>query len=71
MDESFIADSFNLYGLEEMLPIQQFAYCYDIILDYEINDDIDFKKLENSVVKLYGLIHARYIVTTQGLEAMV
>lgn len=54
-----------------MLPIQQFAYCYDIILDYEINDDIDFKKLENSVVKLYGLIHARYIVTTQGLEAMV
>lgn len=54
-----------------MLPQTHYSYCYDIILDYEINDEIDISKLENSACDLYGLIHARYIVTSDGLEAMV
>ncbi|XP_033155784.1 suppressor-of-stellate-like protein [Drosophila mauritiana] len=57
----FIADKFNLTGLE---------YCsqtLNVVLDSEFDsEDCDCDDEE----KLYGMIHARYIVSPRGLEAM-
>jgi len=33
--------------------------------------EIDQDELQTSTTNLYGMIHARYIVTASGLEAMV
>eukprot|EP00750_Incisomonas_marina_P001542 INCI11315.1.p1 GENE.INCI11315.1~~INCI11315.1.p1 ORF type:complete len:206 (-),score=23.31 INCI11315.1:332-949(-) len=67
----YIEDNFNLYGLNAMVPHYDFAL--DTILDYEI----DFDKIrptedavEAAAESLYGLIHARYIITARGMRDM-
>ncbi|KAF1776266.1 Casein kinase II, regulatory subunit, beta-sheet [Phytophthora cactorum] len=65
--QSYIEDSFNLYGLRAMVPNYQDAL--NIILDLTdipYDDDVPAYAAE-----LYGLIHARYIITAHGLDAMV
>jgi len=71
VDESYINDSFNLYGM-----IQQVPY-YDAALDLicDIDEDEEYSEehqelIENDADVLYGLIHARFIVTNRGLQAM-
>ncbi|TYZ64313.1 hypothetical protein PybrP1_002278 [[Pythium] brassicae (nom. inval.)] len=65
--QSYIEDSFNLYGLRALVPNYQDAL--NIILDMT---DIPYDEdVPAYAAELYGLIHARYIITAHGLDAML
>lgn len=68
VERSYIEDGFNLYGLRA--SVNNFSDCLDLILDRIGPDDSDDSHLTQSAFTLYGLIHARYIVTAHGLDAM-
>jgi len=68
VERSYIEDGFNLYGLRATVP--NFSDCLDLILDRIGPDDSDDSHLTQSACTLYGLIHARYIITAHGLDAM-
>ena len=70
VDKSFIEDSFNLFGLKQYIP-KDYNKALDIILDKLGPPDSDSEDLSRSTTLLYGLIHARYIITIRGLEMMV
>ncbi|EEB05144.2 CK2 family regulatory subunit Ckb1 [Schizosaccharomyces japonicus yFS275] len=71
VDEEYIQDRFNLTGLSNEVP--HYVHALDLILDVldpdlpeELQDEV-----ETSARHLYGLIHARYILTAQGLYKML
>ncbi|PBK99287.1 hypothetical protein ARMGADRAFT_1043568 [Armillaria gallica] len=71
VDEDFILDRFNLTGLNN--EIVNYPQALDLITD-NLDDDIqdDFRaSLDVQARLLYGLIHARWIVTTRGLAKML
>ena len=69
VERSYIEDGFNLYGLRAC--VANFSDCLDLILDrIGPDDDSDDSHLTQSACTLYGLIHARYILTAHGLDAM-
>ena len=68
VERSYIEDGFNLYGLRAC--VSNFSDCLDLILDRIGPDDSDDSQLTQSACTLYGLIHARYIITAHGLDAM-
>jgi len=68
VERSYIIDGFNLYGLRSF--VSNFSDCLDLILDRIGADDSDDSHLTQSACTLYGLIHARYIITAHGLDAM-
>jgi Casein kinase II regulatory subunit len=69
VERSYIEDGFNLYGLRAC--VSNFSDCLDLILDrFGPDDDSDDSQLTQSACTLYGLIHARYILTAHGLDAM-
>jgi len=71
--EDFIEDDFNLTGLNSMVPFWKEAM--DMVLDVEPDEESakipDVSIVEASAELLYGLVHQRYILTRQGLQAMV
>jgi hypothetical protein len=72
VDEEFAQDAFNLTGLEQLVPY--FDQALDMILDVELTDVMTEETqeiIENDAENLFGLIHARYIITSRGLQAMV
>lgn len=72
VDESFANDSFNLTGLSN--TVTYYDQALDLILDNEpseIFDDETTELIENDAESLYGLIHARFILTARGLQMMV
>lgn len=69
VDRSYIEDGFNLYGLRHHFP--NFQECLDIILDKTAAEECRDPKVAQSAFMLYGLIHARFIVTSRGLDAML
>lgn len=68
VERSYIEDGFNLYGLRQY--VANFSDCLDLILDRIGPEDSDDSHLTQSACTLYGLIHARYIITAHGLDAM-
>ncbi|CAN8067613.1 unnamed protein product [Agarophyton chilense] len=72
VEEDFINDDFNLTGLSAQ--VTYYNYALDTILDVDIPDgELDERQqelVEVSAETLYGLIHARYILTAHGMNSM-
>ena len=71
IDEDYLTDRFNLTGLNT--EVQYYQYALDLVtdvFDMEVDDDMR-EQIEKSARHLYGLVHARYIVTTRGLAKML
>lgn len=72
VDESFAQDPFNLTGLQQNIPY--YDHALDMILDIEpsaeMSDDQQ-EMVENDAENLFGLIHARFILTNRGLHHML
>ncbi|KAJ6151145.1 hypothetical protein N7470_007739 [Penicillium chermesinum] len=71
IDEDYLTDRFNLTGLNTEVPYYQYAL--DLVTDvFDLDADDDLREqIEKSARHLYGLVHARYIVTTRGLAKML
>ncbi|XP_010481375.1 PREDICTED: casein kinase II subunit beta-1-like isoform X1 [Camelina sativa] len=74
VDDDYIQDDFNLCGLSSLVPY--YEYALDLILDVESSHGEMFTEEQNELIEsaaemLYGLIHARYILTSKGLAAML
>ena len=73
VDEDYIRDSFNLYGLRA--KIENYDEALKMILSEESPESEDFEnkqfvQLYESAMDLYGLIHARFILSPRGLQIM-
>ena len=71
IDEDYIRDQFNLYGLRAKIP--RYSEALDMILSPESPDEEDlhdeaFLELYQSASDLYGLTHARFITSLRGLS---
>ncbi|KAJ1946376.1 casein kinase 2 regulatory subunit [Linderina pennispora] len=71
--EEYIEDEFNLTGLSQ--TVNYYVEALDMILDIEDDseeplDADEIEAIDNSSEILYGLIHARYIITRGGLQQM-
>merc|ERR1712151_838978 len=69
----YIRDNFNLYGLRGRF--QFYDHALEMILSAEAPDeddlaDTEFLEIYRDATDLYGLIHARYIVSPRGLQVM-
>lgn len=72
VEEDYIQDDFNLSGLSSLVPY--YDYALDVILDVESRDLLSEQQrelVESAAEMLYGLIHARYILTSRGLLCML
>ncbi|XP_026193018.1 casein kinase II subunit beta [Cyclospora cayetanensis] len=70
VDEDFVRDDFNLTGLSTQVPYYDKAL--SLIVEGDLSDDspsdsVSFAYIEKSAALLFGLIHARFILTTKGL----
>lgn len=71
IDEDYLTDRFNLTGLNT--EVQYYQYALDLVTDvFDLDCDDEMREtIEKSARHLYGLVHARFIVTTRGLAKMV
>jgi casein kinase II subunit beta len=73
VEEDYINDTFNLYGLKAMFP--QYQEAIELILSPTCPDEEEMKQqsyleLYQEAADLYGLIHARFIISQAGMELM-
>ncbi|XP_061358948.1 casein kinase II subunit beta-1-like isoform X1 [Gastrolobium bilobum] len=74
VDDDYVQDDFNLSGLSSQVPY--YDYALDLILDVESSHGDMLAEEQNELIEsaaemLYGLIHARYILTSKGMTAML
>ncbi|KAK9463810.1 casein kinase II, regulatory subunit [Lipomyces oligophaga] len=71
IDDEFLSDRFNMTGLNS--EVQYYQYAMDLVMDsFEYDFDEQMREqIERSAIHLYGLIHARYILTQRGLQKML
>lgn len=73
VDEEYIQDDFNLTGLGPLVPY--YDHALDMMLDVETPmdslTDEQQEIVESAAIILYGLIHARFILTSRGMQRMV
>ncbi|XP_017024997.1 casein kinase II subunit beta' isoform X2 [Drosophila kikkawai] len=72
VDEEYIQDKFNLNFLDS--NVTNYRCALEVILDLSSGSASDIppeSELEASAEKLYGLIHARFILTNRGIELML
>ncbi|KAI9738571.1 MAG: casein kinase 2 regulatory subunit [Cirrosporium novae-zelandiae] len=71
IDEDYLTDRFNLTGLNT--EVQYYQYALDLVTDvFDLDCEDEMREqIEKSARHLYGLVHARYIVTTRGLAKML
>jgi len=72
VEDDYIRDSFNLVGL--FPKVQYYHYALDLIRDIKNDKEFTAERLgmiEHDAEILYGLIHARYILSNRGLYAML
>eukprot|EP01066_Platyproteum_vivax_P014817 Platyproteum_vivax@DN6621_c0_g1_i4.p2 len=73
IDEDYLEDDFNLTGLDK--HIEDYGDALSTILDVKSDDEdeeVDPRSFhDNSAMQLYGLIHARYILTVKGMQQMM
>ena len=71
IDDEFIRDNFNLFGLRGW--VENYDEALEMILskdcpeEEDINDH-EFMETYQSAAELYALIHARFILTVRGLQ---
>lgn len=71
IDEEYIQDDFNLTGLRSLVP--NYDYALDLILDSETEGLTEEQQdiVQTAAEFLYGLIHARFVLTSRGMIAML
>ena len=83
VDEDFINDAFNIYGINSDFHLYKCAL--GLILNDEFSDnhhrivssmflsvaEVEAGEIQANAEAIYGMIHARYIITTPGMDAMV
>ena len=73
IDDGYLNNVFNYYGLRQKVPY--FKYAYDLIrgpyLDPKERPKEWPKDMDSYGLCLYGLLHARYLLTTEGQNAML
>jgi len=70
VDPEYIIDRFNLIGLDPKVPKYEQALAQILDSEMEEIDDESHQEIELAAEILYGLIHARYIMTNKGLSKM-
>jgi len=73
VEEDYIEDNFNLYGLNKIIPNYRDAIRMLLAEAASVEGCTEAGWVGPSyqtLLDLYGLIHARYIITTQGLNKM-
>jgi casein kinase II subunit beta len=63
IDDEYIRDRFNLTYLER--EVSNFRKAYEMIIGDHFDDEY-----QDEAIRLYGLIHARYILSPTGLSKM-
>lgn len=73
IDDEYLRDNFNLYGLRS--KVAHFRSAHKMLLSLDSPDESDlqdeaFLETYQDATDLYGLIHSRYIVSPRGLAIM-
>lgn len=71
VDEDYILDRFNLTGLNA--EVQHYPQALDLVTD-ALEEELDQDTRDHIEAQgrlLYGLVHARYIITSRGLNKML